>query len=275
MNKEIIPFQNKSIAVYTSGSPEKKAIVFIHGNSMSSKIWQKQFANDLSNKYCLIAIDLPGHGESDDFTRYDLPVLTNSVITVINHFNLKEYVLVGNSLGGDIILQCWAELKNCKGIILVNTPPLGKPSTMQNAMLPYTLVAMLFTKDCDVTKLDALAENLFLKKETTPGFFKQDFIRTDGTMRQHLVEAVAGLNYNDEIEAVRNMTMPVAIILGKSERLLNNNYYNSLQVPKLWKNEINLVENAAHCPQWENAKEFNNLLNTFCDSVYTNPLVNA
>ena len=41
-----------------------RPILLIHGNSSSSRIWQKQLQGPLGAKYRLIAIDLPGHGAS-------------------------------------------------------------------------------------------------------------------------------------------------------------------------------------------------------------------
>src|SRR5690348_3953343 len=41
-----------------------RPILLVHGNSSSSRIWQKQLQGPLGTKYRLIAIDLPGHGAS-------------------------------------------------------------------------------------------------------------------------------------------------------------------------------------------------------------------
>ena len=43
---------------------EGRPILLIHGNSSSSRIWQKQLQGPLGAKYRIIAIDLPGHGAS-------------------------------------------------------------------------------------------------------------------------------------------------------------------------------------------------------------------
>src|SRR5579872_1636260 len=40
-------------------------VVLIHGNSCSSQVFQKQFTT-FGPRYRLIAIDLPGHGKSDN-----------------------------------------------------------------------------------------------------------------------------------------------------------------------------------------------------------------
>ena len=141
MKQQSISFQNKKLAVYSNGNVAKPAIVFIHGNSMSAKIWQKQFDDAaLSANHHLLAFDLPGCGNSDNLDTYTLSLMADSVTAVITHFNLKDYILAGNSLGGDLILQLTDKLNHCKGLVITNTPPVGKPPAMDKALLPNPLV---------------------------------------------------------------------------------------------------------------------------------------
>jgi|SRR5690349_13822097 pimeloyl-ACP methyl ester carboxylesterase len=53
----------QTIAGYQSQGTGRP-ILLVHGNSSSSRIWQKQLQGPLGSKYRLIAIDLPGHGAS-------------------------------------------------------------------------------------------------------------------------------------------------------------------------------------------------------------------
>ena len=53
----------QTIAAYESEGTGRP-IVLIHGNSSSSRVWSKQLEGSLGKKYRLIAIDLPGHGDS-------------------------------------------------------------------------------------------------------------------------------------------------------------------------------------------------------------------
>jgi pimeloyl-ACP methyl ester carboxylesterase len=42
------------------------AIVLLHGNSASSRAFSKQLDGPLGARFHLVALDLPGHGESED-----------------------------------------------------------------------------------------------------------------------------------------------------------------------------------------------------------------
>jgi pimeloyl-ACP methyl ester carboxylesterase len=224
IQKETIPFREKTITVHSNKNLEKTPLVFIHGNSMSSKIWERQLESPLLNKYYLIAFDIPGHGESGNLSSYDLSVLAESISAVINSKGLKNYILVGNSLGGDLILQEIEKLQNCKGIVLVDTPPVSKPPKMELSFLPNPIVGMFFAKDYDKANLDVLSQALFSDINNIPDFIKSDFERTDGMMRQSLAEAVGQGNYSDEVETLRNTKIPVAIFAGENEKMVNNNY---------------------------------------------------
>lgn len=50
------------LCVHTSGDPTSPAIVFLHGGSMSGRMWQPQ-VEGLSEYYCLVP-DLPEHARS-------------------------------------------------------------------------------------------------------------------------------------------------------------------------------------------------------------------
>lgn len=89
-------------------------LLFLHGWGINSGYWNNQI-NYFSNKYKTVAIDLPGFGKSTS-TRKDYTVekYSGDVIDIINKLDLKNVVLIGHSMSGDIILE--AALKNNKQI---------------------------------------------------------------------------------------------------------------------------------------------------------------
>ena len=59
---EIVRVLDGSIAVRSRGTG--RPIVFVHGNSCSSRAFEHQLAGALANAFRVIAFDLPGHGDS-------------------------------------------------------------------------------------------------------------------------------------------------------------------------------------------------------------------
>lgn len=67
--------------------------------------------------------DLPGFGESDNIGEYSLRKISDRLGQLVGSLNLKEYNLVGHSLGSAIVLQLAAENKAVKSLTLINPLP--------------------------------------------------------------------------------------------------------------------------------------------------------
>ncbi|MEP7317435.1 MAG: alpha/beta hydrolase [Panacibacter sp.] len=95
---------NVNIAYIKEGNSDT-AIVFVHGWCINKEYWQQQI-NYFSKRYITVALDLGGHGQSglnrDSFRIEDYAA---DVTATINELNLKKVILVGHSMGGDIILE--------------------------------------------------------------------------------------------------------------------------------------------------------------------------
>lgn len=82
---------------------DPQPIVLLHGTSASLHTWEGWVAA-LKGQRRVITVDLPGFGltgPSPDGD-YHLPHYVDFVISVLNHLQLKQVVLGGNSLGGEI-----------------------------------------------------------------------------------------------------------------------------------------------------------------------------
>ena len=87
-------------------------VILIHGNSFDHTVWKKQFESDQLKNYRLIAYDLRGHGKSIHFNeplnyknQYSLKLHAEDLSAVLKYYGLKEAILVGWSLGGNITLH--------------------------------------------------------------------------------------------------------------------------------------------------------------------------
>ena len=107
-----ISHDGEQIAYGKSGSGDT-ALIFIHGWSLDSRLWQNQ----------VITMDLAGHGSSS-FNReeYTMVAFSEDIKAVIDKEQLESVVLVGHSMAGGVIAEA-AKLmpKRVKGIIGVDT----------------------------------------------------------------------------------------------------------------------------------------------------------
>jgi len=75
-------------------------VVLLHGYLESLDIWGP-FAQELAIYYRVISVDLPGHGQSGEYTQVDtMAVMADAVKHVLDHLNIGRCVVVGHSMGG-------------------------------------------------------------------------------------------------------------------------------------------------------------------------------
>ncbi len=81
------------------------SLIFLHGYLEAKEIWN-DFSSRFTDKYSVICIDLPGHGESGLFGRvHEMDELASVVNAVMLHENIEQTVLVGHSMGGYVALS--------------------------------------------------------------------------------------------------------------------------------------------------------------------------
>jgi pimeloyl-ACP methyl ester carboxylesterase len=79
-------------------------------------------ATSLARRHRVIAVDWPGHGESDAVENITGPLLADVLEDIVDALNLKEVVLIGNSVGGSAAARlAITRPEVVKGLVLVNT----------------------------------------------------------------------------------------------------------------------------------------------------------
>lgn len=124
---------NKTCFFYLEGGQEFNStpIVFIHGWSVSTTPYQEGLIN-LSQRYRVIAPDLPGFGKSASFKLlHNYDDYADCVINFVKLLDLKKIYLVGHSFGGAVCLSIAAKIPSLiGGLVIVDSTgiPLGSIS---------------------------------------------------------------------------------------------------------------------------------------------------
>jgi len=98
-----IQFEGKNIVYRKSGSGQ--AIVLLHGFLESKAMWEG-FTEKLQQHFTVLAIDLPGHGESGLVAEtHTMQLMTKVVKAVLVVENIAQIIIVGHSMGGYVALE--------------------------------------------------------------------------------------------------------------------------------------------------------------------------
>jgi pimeloyl-ACP methyl ester carboxylesterase len=142
--------------VHGAGSP----IVFLHGSGGNHAAWWQQIAA-LRDRYSVVTVDLRGFGNSQsDSDAYDAQEFPGDVVAVLEHADLRDAVLVGQSIGAAAALKA----------------ALRVPERVRGVILGHSLGGIDHPELAELVKADrAEAEKLpVIDRLLTPGFQKDD-----------------------------------------------------------------------------------------------------
>lgn len=238
-------------------------VVLLHGNSCSSRAFARQLSGPLGQRFALTALDLPGHGESSDADTYSLPIYAKAVVAAVQHLGLSNAVFVGWSLGGHVLLEAAPDLPDPAGLMIVGTPPLGKPPDFAAAFSPHPAGALLFRPELSAADCAAFATAAFGPDAASQRELAADIRRADGCARAGLGASIPAGNYRDELAAVLGLRCPLAVVLGEHDPFVERGYFARIQAPTLWRGTMQTVPATGHAPHWQDPAAFDALLTAF------------
>src|SRR5687767_2069608 len=87
---------------------EGRPVVFVHGFPHHRKLWAPQM-RALSGQSRVIALDLPGFGESDMPERFAIDAWADTLARFLDAIEVEQAVIAGLSMGGYITLAFWRQ----------------------------------------------------------------------------------------------------------------------------------------------------------------------
>jgi pimeloyl-ACP methyl ester carboxylesterase len=254
------------IALRDSGG-SGRALVFLHGNSASSRAYARQFEGPLCRSFRLVAYDLSGHGQSadaEDDAAYLLSGHARTLLALTENLGLQDAVFVGWSLGGHVLLEAAPDLARAAGFALFGTPPVDLPAPLDRAFLPHPALGIGFSAELTREQIEAYARaGLAPDAADIPAFFIEDIARCDGRARVGVGASVAPGVSRDEAKIVAELTQPLAILHGERDQFVNPAYFGTLKAPTLWRGAVQVIPGAGHTPQWEAPAAFDALIGDF------------
>jgi len=230
-----------------AGDPNNKTIIFVHGAGGSAATWFLQIKG-LSKYYHIIAIELNGHGKSQDRSENDV---TQSYLIDIGDIvsKYKKPILGGHSMGGALTqLFSLQHPELLGGIILVGTGARLRVNPLVFEMLDsnfdgYIEALGTFMFHEGVSK-EMIAVSRQEARKCPPHIIRRDFELC---------------NQFDIMKAVSNITMPAIIIVGEDDVMTPVKYANYLHT-SIKNSTIHIVKSAGHMVMLEQALEVNSII---------------
>jgi pimeloyl-ACP methyl ester carboxylesterase len=242
---------------YVNYGKGSEALVLIHGWTCNLDNWRDQFP-DFAKRNRVIAIDLPGHGQSDKpQITYSMDLFARAVEAVMRDAKVKRAVLVGHSMGTPVARQFYRKYpQKTLAIVIVDGAlrPFGDKAMMDRFIAGFRGPNYKET----VSQMFAAMMGPNLSAEAQ-GRIKASFLNTP---QYALVSAMEGMA-DPSIWGEDKINVPVLAVMARNPFYPPNleQLYRGI-APNL---EFQMWEGVGHFIMMEKPKEFNAVVLQFLD----------
>ena len=97
---------------------------------------------------------------------------------------------------------------------------------------------------------------------------KQDFISVKTPFRSTILQNTINGKVSDEISLLESADIPLLIVFGEDEMLINHNYLDNAHL-ELWNSRVHKITEAGHMANLDKPEVFNQLLKSYCTKMFT------
>lgn len=233
-------------------------LLFVHGWCISKEYWQPQ-VDFFSPNYTVVTIDLPGFGQSGKINNsWSFKDYTDNVKAVIGQLGLKNVIVIGHSMSGDIMLDLSNRypqlLTGIVGIDNLHEPavPLSEQSRA-DAEAFFSVFASRF--DSVITA--SMEQYLFQPS-------------TDTAIKQRVMRSIINADSLVAVQVLKSFTFFAADGQSRMQKLNHKLYLVNSDVMPVKIDSLNkycakgaavtYVHNTGHYPMLEKPGEFNRAL---------------
>jgi pimeloyl-ACP methyl ester carboxylesterase len=241
-------------------------LLMLHGAGASRGVFDLQMQSQLAERHRLVAMDLPGHGESSDARDpafgYTMPGFATVVTEVLADLGIERLAIFGWSLGGHVAIELLSRLPGVAGTMLMGAPPVS-PGPLGMLRGFHASWDMLLASKEKFTPRDMARYVELCFGATPPAHALADVARADGRTRVHVGKSMMRGDGADQRRTVEQSPAPVAMVNGERDPLVRNTYLASLDCANLWDGRVHLLEGAGHAAFRDQSDRFNALLMRF------------
>jgi len=235
-------------------NPDKghPTVVMLHGFAASKENWIR-FARHLTDQFHVVAIDLPGHGESvkDPGLDYDIDDQVGYLIPIFEQMDLQQFHLVGNSMGGAIsALYAARHPDQVKSLFLIDPAGIYAYESELVACLINNDNPLLVEEEAD---FDRLMEFAMEKQPFIPWPVKSVMAERMIARKELNKQIFADIRTNHDYyfkSELKQISAPAKIVWGREDRVIswrNASVFDRL-IPD---SEKEILDGIGHAPMIE------------------------
>lgn len=249
--------------------PDKPTALLIHGFANSLQSFRR-LAPLLTDRYYVVAYDMPGFGLSDKPAPFDYRNAHQAEVGahLIKALGLQRVVVGGHSLGGAIALRVALESPEVIGLVVMNPGIItsGVPAIAKYLVFPFPRIQAKIFGDPEF-------RSGFLKRSfVDPSIVTDDVVndlsrasKSEGYLRG-MTDLMGQYNDPDEVPMLPRLKVPSLIVWGAQDRGKPKGEFEELRA-KLPFNTAVLVTTSGHYVQEEAPAETAAAMNAFVDRV--------
>ncbi len=267
-----LDLDGKTVSYLESQSDaEKPSIVLIHGFGANKENWVR-FSAYLTDSFHVVAVDLPGHGESfkDPGLRYDIDDQAAYLHEILARIGVEQFHLAGNSMGGAIsCLYATRYPDQVRSLLLIDPGGIYRYESELFRQLKDGKNPLIAANEDEFYKLMDLAME---KKPFMPWPVKsvlaEKAVANQAVLEKifsdiHITKSVHRYVFEDELKKI---TAPTLILWGAEDRLL------AVETADLFEQMIPgskkvILEGIGHLPMVEDPEKSAEIYREFLSSL--------
>jgi non-heme chloroperoxidase len=252
-----------------SGQP----VVLIHGYPLSGASWEKQVPALLDAGHRVITYDRRGFGKSSQPTiGYNYDTFAEDLHKLITHLELREFALVGFSMGGGEVARYLGKYGSkdvSKAVIISGVPP-------------FLLKTPDNSEGVDGSVFEGIQKAVVVDRYAFFTEFFKNFYNTDLLLNKRVSEQVVQASWNvaagasataslacvptwheDFRKDVNKIDVPTLVLHGDADRILPITASGARTAKLIKGARLSVVKEGPHCITWTHADEVNAELTSF------------
>ncbi len=193
-------------------------LLLVHGAGMDGTIWSQQTRFLAMRGVRALAVDLPGHGQSEGDPLPTVPAMADWLVRLCGELGIDRTVIAGHSMGTFIALEVADRYPELVGaVVLCGTATVMPvhPALMDAAEFDVPRAAALMTGWSH-------AAGSRLGVNPTPGLWMTGGVRAlversrPGVLR---VDLAACADYDEAVVRAESLTCPVVVVIGAQDKM--------------------------------------------------------